>query len=208
MRIWAKICGVTRVEDGLAAVAAGADAVGVNFHPQSVRYCDRTVAREIVRAVGAAAVVYGVFVDRSREEIEQVVAETGIGGIQLHGNEAPDLSVGWSIPVIRSVPVRSKEDVAGAMARVAAIRHDTSELRMLFDNATGGGSGRRFDDALIADIDLSTVIVAGGLNPANVADVVARLKPWGVDTAGGVESSPGVKDPALIKEFMDNARSA
>lgn len=205
MRIWVKICGVTRVADAAAAVASGADALGVNFHPASKRFCDVESARRIVRCVESDAVVYGVFVDRTREEIEEIVAATGITGIQLHGNEAPELCTGWSLPVIRALPVRTRGQLADA---VRGARDAGEAVRLLLDSPSGGGSGRRFDYDVVADTVLKDVIVAGGLRPDNIAEIVSDLRPWGVDTAGGVESSAGVKDVNLIKEFIDNARSA
>jgi phosphoribosylanthranilate isomerase len=207
MRTWTKICGVTRVEDALVAIAAGADAIGVNFYPASRRACTPSAVREIVDAVDGRGVVYGVFVDFSRTEIERVIGEAGITGIQLHGSEAPELSAGWSLPVIRAVAVHDPQQVASAVERVEQLR-DGSTVRVLFDSPQGGGSGCRFDEAAVAGMDLGDTIVAGGLDPSNVRDVVARLKPWGVDTAGGVESRPGIKDANLIKEFIDHARSA
>lgn len=207
MTTWTKICGITRVEDALAAITAGADAIGVNFCPVSRRACTLSGAREIVDAVGDRGVVYGVCVDLSRTAIERVVAQTGITGIQLHGSEAPELSFGWPLPVIRAVAVRDRHQVTGAIERVAQSR-DASNIRVLLDNPRGGGSGHRFNEAAVVGVALTETIVAGGLNPANVRDIVARLRPWGVDTAGGVESRPGIKDANLIKEFIDHARSA
>lgn len=207
MSVWTKICGITRVEDALAAVDAGADALGVNFYPESPRACGLAMAADIAAAVGGRAVVYGVFVDLSRRAIERVLAETGITGIQLHGSEAPELCLGWSLPVVRSVAVYDRAAFDVAMARVSAFGVDVP-LRALLDNPQGGGSGRPFDTEVVEGADLSAVIVAGGLGPTNVAETVKRLRPWGVDTASGVESRPGVKDAKLIKEFIDHAKSA
>jgi phosphoribosylanthranilate isomerase len=207
MRTWTKICGVTRVEDALAAIAAGADAIGVNFYTESRRACALSTAREIVDAVDDRAVVYGVCVDLSRAAIERIIGEAGITGIQLHGSETQELSSGWSLPVIRAVAVHDHGQVASAINRTEASR-DGSMIRVLLDSPRGGGSGYRFDEAAVAGMDLGETIVAGGLDPTNVRDVVVRLRPWGVDTASGVESRPGIKDANLIKEFIDHARSA
>lgn len=201
MRIWAKICGITRVEDALAALEAGADALGVNFCAGSRRYCDSDTARDVVTAIAGRVVVYGVFVGASRDDISAIMAKTGITGVQLHGGEDASLARGWRVPVIRAVAVDDAD-------RVSASMQARGDERILLDNPRGGGSGVRFDDQILRGLDLAETIVAGGLDPSNVAEVVQRLRPWGVDTAGGVESSAGVKDHRLIKEFIENARSA
>jgi phosphoribosylanthranilate isomerase len=207
MSVWVKICGVTRVEDALAAVDAGADAIGVNFCPESPRACSLARAAEIAGAVADRIVVYGVFVDLSRHAIERVLQETGITGVQLHGSEDPALCRGWSVPVLRSVAVRDRAAFDTGMQTVGDF-DSASPLRALLDNPRGGGSGRGFDAGVVEGANLSEVVVAGGLGPTNVAGVIGRLRPWGVDTASGVESRPGVKDAKLIKEFIENARSA
>lgn len=224
MKVWVKICGVTRIEDARAAFDAGADAIGINFWPHSRRYCSVQQARRLVAALGPQRLVYGVFVGATRAEIEAVVAAVGLGGVQLHGGEAASAAEGWSLPVIRAVGVVSRGAVAEALAHagVAAAAPATIDtdsacaptpgggagFRLLLDNPSGGGSGRVIDATLLDGLDLSRAIVAGGLTPANVSGIVARLAPFGVDTAGGVEVAAGVKDPRLIEEFIANARSA
>jgi len=199
-RTWVKICGVTRVEDAEAAAEAGADAVGVNFVADSRRFCEPRAARLIVDAVGARVAVYGVFARAGRARIEAIVEETGVTGVQLHGDEADDEVAGWRLPVLRAVLAGSRRVVADALA-------GADGYRVLVDSAAGGGSGTRIDDGLLDGLDLSAAVVAGGLTPNGVADVVERFAPWGVDVAGGVESAPGIKDHALIKEFVSRART-
>jgi phosphoribosylanthranilate isomerase len=208
VRVWVKICGVTCPEDAGIVARAGADAIGINFWEGSRRYCPPDAARGVVEALGGRIPAYGVFVGLAKAEIEQIVSATGIGGVQLHGGESATEAAGYSVPVLRAVAAVSAEVVSAAVA--AAGDH-----RVLFDTpkseAPGGvfgGSGRRFDPSVMAGLDLSRAVIAGGLRPANVAEVVARFRPFGVDTAGGVESSPGRKDPNLVKEFVDNAKSA
>lgn len=198
---WIKICGITRVEDALAAADAGAQAIGVNFVRESQRYCDPAKAKEVVRAVGARVTVYGVFADMPRSGVEQLLQQCSLGGVQFHGKEAAEFCAGWTVPVLRAISVVDRPTVADALLQARA-------YRLLLDSSAGGGSGTRFDEALIRGLDLSAAIVAGGLTPANVAGIVHRLGPWGVDVAGGVEIAPGKKDPALIREFIRNARVA
>lgn len=207
MATWVKICGVTRAADAVAAFEAGADAIGVNFWPSSKRYCDPARAGDVVAALPKGALVYGVFVRASRAEIEAVLRDTGITGVQLHGEEPEADALGWSLPVIRAVAAKSRDAVEAAV--FAAGKNAAANVpgyRLLVDNAAGGGSGRTVDPGLLDGIDLSKAVLAGGLTPHNVAASVARLRPFGVDTAGGVETAPGVKDASLIEAFVREAR--
>lgn len=207
MATWVKICGVTRAEDAEAAFGAGADAIGLNFWPSSKRYCEPARARAIVEALPKHALVFGVFVREPRAGIEAIVRETGITGVQLHGEEPEAEALGWDLPVIRAVAAKSREAVEAAV--FAAGKNAASNVRgyrLLVDNAAGGGSGKTVEASLLDGIDLSNALLAGGLTPHNVAASVARLRPYGVDTAGGVESAPGVKDAALMEAFVREAR--
>lgn len=201
MSVWVKICGVTRAEDAEAAIAAGADAIGVNFFRKSPRFCPIDGARDIVAAVAGRAVVYGLFVDESRATIRATVAETGVSGIQLHGDEDEELAHGWGLPVIRAIPAGVREAVRRALEAA-------SGYRVLLDSPRGGGSGTVFDPAIVAGLDLSKAVVAGGLTPANVSERIRLLRPWGVDVSTGVEAEPGRKDHLRVREFVRNAKSA
>jgi phosphoribosylanthranilate isomerase len=201
-KTWVKVCGVTRVEDALAAVDAGVNALGVNFVETSRRRCTTDEAARIVAAVPTGVTVFGVFANAARRRVAEILAETAIGGLQFHGGEPPEELIGWPVPVLRAVAV------IDASAAEKALR-ESGRWRVLLDSARGGGSGQRFDDTFVESLDLSTAIVAGGLSAATVAEVVRRLEPGGVDVAGGVErDGPGVKDPELIREFVLNARSS
>ncbi len=201
VRVWTKICGITRLEDAEAAIDAGADALGVNFCAASPRYCDRSRAADIVMQVRGRIPVYGLFVDAPREEVEETMAETGFDGVQLHGEEPDDAFAGWAVPVLRAVRVSSRD----AVERVLGGAHD---YRILLDTPRGGGSGTEFDETLLRGLDLGAVVVAGGLTPTSVAERVRRLRPFGVDVSSGVESAPGLKDATRVREFVRNAKSA
>ncbi len=197
-RLWVKICGITRLEDAVASIDAGADAIGVNFVSGSRRYCDPAQAEEIARSVRGRLTVFGVFADAPRESVSSLVRRCHLGGVQFHGSEAEEFCRGWSVPVLRAVKVTNRPVVADALVRADG-------YRLLLDSGAGGGSGQRFDEETVHGLDLSATIVAGGLTPDNVAGIVRRLRPWGVDVAGGVEHVPGEKDHALIREFIRNA---
>jgi len=225
MTTWVKICGVTRLDDARAAFDSGADAIGINFWPGSKRYCEPKQAREIVAGLSPGALVYGVFVGASRQEILATVREVGLSGVQLHGGEPASEAEGWELPAIRAVAATTRNAVGDALEirdRYGFPTHAVGDpsrspgeirtspgfpgYRVLVDNAAGGGSGKVVDAALLDGLDLGEAIVAGGLTPENVAATVARLRPFGVDTAGGVESAPGIKDAARIEAFVREAR--
>lgn len=195
-----KICGVTRAEDAEVAVAAGADAIGVNFYPSSPRFCEAAAARAIVEAVAGRAIVYGLFVNESRERISAVVSDIGVTGIQLHGDEPEELARGWGLPLIRAIRAGARDEVRRALAMATG-------YRVLLDSPRGGGSGTAFDATLVEGMDLAEAVVAGGLTPGNVSERIRLLRPWGVDVSSGVEAGPGIKDPLRVREFVSNAKS-
>lgn len=200
MKVWVKICGVTRAEDAEVAVAAGADAIGVNFYPSSPRFCEAAAARAIVEAVAGRAIVYGLFVNESRERISAVVSDIGVTGIQLHGDEPEELARGWGLPLIRAIRAGARDEVRRALAMATG-------YRVLLDSPRGGGSGTAFDATLVEGMDLAEAVVAGGLTPGNVSERIRLLRPWGVDVSSGVEAGPGIKDPLRVREFVSNAKS-
>jgi len=197
-----KVCGVTNVADAEACVAAGVDAVGLNFWSRSNRRCAEDVARRIVEAVGGAVRVVGVFVDAGPEEIRRIRRETGIAWAQLHGDEPPD-------EVEALLPHAFKALRADGPAVVERARLQPGHLVLLDAHVPGspGGTGRTFDWSLARDVAAERrLLLAGGLGPHNVGEAVRAVQPWGVDVASGVERSPGVKDPDRIRAFVDGAR--
>lgn len=217
MAIWVKICGITRLQDARAAFENGADAIGLNFWPSSKRYCEPRRASDIVAALGVGALVFGVFVRASRQEITDIVAEVGLTGVQMHGGETPEAAEGWSVPVIRAISATTTQLVASeltaAQERAGRVPSSVSAQplfgtsRLLLDHASGGGSGKTIGPGVLEGLDLRQSILAGGLTPQNIAATVARLRPYGVDTAGGVESAPGIKDARAMEAFVRAARS-
>ncbi len=198
-----KICGVTHVADALRCADAGADAIGLNFWPESKRRCDPIEAARIVDAVGERARIVAVFVDADLHTIEQVRSSTGISWVQLHGREEPALLAALLPNAYKAVhPI----DDASA---TAALRYLGDEL--LVDASVPGmpgGTGVRCDWSVAERLARErNVWLAGGLVPDNVAEAIARVRPYGVDVASGVERAPGVKDPLLVERFVRAARA-
>jgi phosphoribosylanthranilate isomerase len=198
-----KICGVTRLEDALAAARLGADAVGFNFWPRSRRYVAPADAAAIVRRLPPGVATFGVFVDPSRAEVLEALAASGVGVAQLHGDEPPALCAGLGVPVVKAIRVRDRRDLAGLASYGARA--------FLLDSASAGygGSGATFDWAVAAEAARDVpLLLAGGLTPENVAEAVRTVRPLGVDVASGVEASPGVKDLARMEAFIRRAKEA
>ena len=200
-----KICGVTRVEDGLEAARAGAHAVGVVFHPASPRCVDVRLAREIVRRLPPFVTAVGLFVDPHPEEVAHVVREVALSLLQFHGDEEPELCTAFGLPYVKACRVAAGRDLLQYAAR-----HNRAKGLLLdaFVAGTHGGTGRSFDWALIPpDLPLP-VVLAGGLTSANVGDAIRAVRPWAVDVSSGVEREKGVKDAAKIAAFMRGVRDA
>ena len=196
-----QICGVTRIEDAEAAIAAGADD-WPEFPPPQPAVRGHGAARLIRDAIGSLAEVIGVFVNTDRAAIDECRRALRLDMLQFHGDEDEDALAGWPVPVVRAIRVRGGE----AARAIVAARADYVLLDTFHPSLYGGsGLARPIDD--LKNIDLSRVFVSGGLNPANVARA-AGLRPYAVDVASGVESSPGVKDHFHVRSFVGNAKSA
>lgn len=196
-----KICGITRLEDALAAARLGADWVGFNFWPRSRRYIAPEAAAAIVAALPPSVLPVGVLVDPSPAELLRAVQLSGVRTVQLHGDETPTLCAAAPVPVVKGIRVRGPHSLAALAA------YEVSAF--LLDSATPGygGSGTSFDWSLASEVAAEVPVwLAGGLTPENVAEAVERVRPRGVDVASGVESAPGVKDLGLIEAFIRNAK--
>jgi len=198
-----KICGITSLADARTAIDAGAFAIGLNFHPSSPRRVEIAQARAISDGLPSDIWRVGVFVDRDRGAIEQIVREAGLTALQFHGNETPEFCRGWDVPVIKVVRARVRSDVD-------RLRAYPVELVLVdaYVEGTPGGTGERFDWSLLDGFERERLILSGGLNPDNVAEAVRTVGPWAVDVASGVESRPGVKDPEKVKRFIRDAQAA
>jgi phosphoribosylanthranilate isomerase len=196
-----KICGITRPEDALVCVDAGVDAVGFNFWPGSKRQITVAGAAEIAGALPPGILRVGVFVRARPADVRSTVAAVGLSAVQLHGDEEPADYVEAGVPLWQVLRIGSSlpETVS---ARAAELLLDAK--------AEGfGGSGRSFDWSLARGARRYGLPfwLAGGLTPANVGEAVQRAEPFGVDVASGVESHPGMKDPALVRAFVAAVRA-
>ncbi len=201
-----KICGLTSVEDALAAVAAGADAIGLVFYPKSPRCVSIEQAQAIVRAVGPFVTAVGLFVDATREEVEAVLAAVPLQLLQFHGSESAVFCASLQRPFIKALRMAKDVDVAAAAGDYAR----AGALGLLLDSysaAAPGGTGETFAWERIPVSLPLPLILAGGLTPANVAAAVRQVKPYAVDVSSGVEAAPGRKDSARMSDFVRAARS-
>ncbi len=197
-----KICGVTTVHDAELCVDAGADAVGFNFYARSPRCVDIDTARQLVAALAGRALAVGVFVDASFEQISEIKERTRIACVQLHGDEPPELLARLLPHAYKAIRVRD----ASSLGQARRFGGD-HVLLDAYVPGMAGGTGARFDWALAAELAQERkVTLAGGLEPGNVTAAVARVQPFCVDVASGVESSPGRKDPGKVRDFIRAAK--
>lgn len=214
MATWIKICGVRTPEIARAAADAGADAVGLVFAKGSPRLVTADEARAVVHALPQSVEPVGLFVDATAEDIRRICGQTGIQTVQLHGRETPDFAAGLApLRVFKALHYRKglmSEFASWLDAKVGAILIDTPPRGPL-----RGGGGEAFSwSGFGRELELTPpppgarLVIAGGLTPANVPGVMRLLGPFGVDVSSGVESSRGVKDARLIREFCKAIRAA
>jgi len=210
-----KICGITRTADALAACEAGADAIGLNFYDRSSRYVARDVARSIAREIGNRVLKVGVFVNATHDEIAVACDEVGLDAVQLHGDERPQLvRMLAPRPVIKAFRL-GPEGLAPIGRWFDDCLHAGAAPRMVLLDAYQpgeyGGTGQTADWRIAGTFGRTPGMppwaLAGGLTPANVSLAISEARPGAVDTAGGVEISPGIKDPRKIFEFVAAARA-
>jgi phosphoribosylanthranilate isomerase len=211
-----KICGITRPEDAILAADAGADAIGLNFYPQSPRVVSRERAQEIVAAVGDRVRKVGVFVNSSVAEVVATYDELGLDLVQLHGDEPPDfLQQLGGIPVVRAFRC-GPSGLSPIAVYLEACRVFGAPPQLVLIDAyqpgSYGGTGNTAPwDAAARYRGLRfpyPLVLAGGLTPANVAQAIGQVRPAAVDTASGVESSPGIKDAERMRDFIRRAAEA
>lgn len=203
MRTRVKICGITRVEDGVAAAHAGADAIGLVFHGASPRNVLPPQAQAIRRALPPFVTVVGLFVNAAASTVRDVMAQVLLDALQFHGDEPAAECGQFGIPYIKAIHMRDDVDLHQAAATYA----DAQALLLdTYEPARAGGTGRRFDWTRVPHNLPKPVILAGGLTAENLAHAIALVRPYATDVSGGVESAPGIKDAGKIAAFIKQAR--
>ena len=199
-----KICGITRVEDALAAVNAGADAIGLVFYAPSPRCVTIAQAQQIVAALPPFVSVVALFVNALTAEIETILAQVRIDIVQFHGDETPAQCQQINLPYYKAIRVKAESNLLQY-----ALEFESAKALLLdtYTEAAFGGTGHVFDWNLIPKNMTKPVILAGGLVPENVALAIRQVRPYAVDVSGGVEQSKGVKDSAKIAAFMHAVNS-
>jgi len=209
-----KICGITRSEDALAAALAGADALGFNFSRKSPRCIDADTARDIIAGLPPLVTPVGIFVEQAPEEINNICQHCGLQIAQLHSDDY-DAEQTQQIKGVRVIRV-FRPGPGFSVEEVEKYSKQTGCRGFLFDAFSpemAGGTGKTIESSTASMLfeqtrEFGWALLAGGLNPENVADAVRLVWPWGVDTASGVESSPGVKDHQKIADFIRAVREA
>ena len=201
-----KICGITNEEDAAAAVEAGADALGFIFHRKSPRYIEPAAAKRIIATLPPLVTPVGVFVNDDVAAVRSIVDSCGLGLAQLHGDESAAYCQELGRPVMKALRLKDR----GSFLSLAEFK-GRAEVRGLVIDAYSekefGGTGRVVDWTLAAEAaKAATILLAGGLTPDNVGRAIQAVRPYGVDVSSGVESSPGKKDHAKIRAFLDAVR--
>jgi len=199
LRTRIKICGITRVEDALKVVDAGADAIGLVFYDPSPRSVRIKLATEIAAAIPAFVSVVALFVYPTKEYVQEVLNNVRIDLIQFHGDEENDFCSQFKTPFIKAIRVRQASDVVASSLRFP------NSVGILLDSykpGVPGGTGESFDWSLIPKNHSNPIILAGGLTSENVASAILDVQPFAVDISGGVEAAKGIKDSEKIKEFV------
>lgn len=208
-----KICGITNLADARYAAGAGADFLGFILKPESPRYVEPSLARDIIEWVHGPATI-GVFADEPTDTINETARLAGFDLVQLHGRESPEDCAGCSLPVIKVIHVGtsgpSSATTQDELLDVASQYADAATYLLLDTARAGGGSGgtgTTFDWSIIPDLPLP-FFLAGGLNPTNVAAAIRSVHPWAVDVASGVEEAPSRKDFERIDAFIQAVKIA
>lgn len=198
-RVRCKICGITNVEDALAAVAAGADALGFVFYRKSPRYVEPAVAAEICARLPAFVSTVGLFVNHSRAEVDAILAQVPLSLLQFHGDEDEAECLSYARPYIKAIRIRGREDFTRGQVEFASAQ---GLLVDTYRTGVPGGTGEAFDWDLLPAERTMPLILAGGLKPDNVRNAIASVQPYAVDVSGGVEQSKGIKDGAKLVRFL------
>jgi phosphoribosylanthranilate isomerase len=199
-----KICGITNLDDAMAAAEYGADALGFNFYKKSPRYIEPEKAAEIIYQLPPLVLPVGVFVNEHEKRVREIQSLTGIQVLQFHGDESPEFCERFESRVIKAFQVKDKESFHSlAHYKVGAFLLDS------YKDGLKGGTGVTFNWHLaVVAKSFGRIILAGGLNPDNVVEAAKLVQPYAVDVAGGVEKEKGIKDHTKLKKFIVEVRRA
>lgn len=202
MSVRVKVCGITRQQDVLAAASAGADALGFVFYAPSPRAVSAEQASELLRVVPPFVTTVGLFVDATAAEVEQVLTHAAVDLLQFHGDETPEFCRSFKRPYIKALRMQPGVDIA----ECAQAYSDAQGILLdAWVPGIPGGTGQAFDWNTIPDL-AKPLILAGGLTVDNVQQAIQQTQPWAVDVSGGVEAAKGIKDNALLFEFIQATR--
>ncbi len=200
-----KICGITSPTDALAAAEAGADAVGLMFYEPSPRHVSLQVAAEIARELSPFIIKVGVFVDAPEDAVLRAIGECGLNIVQFHGAETPEYCQLFPVMTIKAFRIKD----AASLEALPNYKTDAWLLDAFVTNKLGGtGAKFNWDLAIEAQKLGRPIFLAGGLTPENVGEAVRRVRPYAVDVSSGVEASPGKKDHAKVRAFVQAAKAA
>lgn len=205
MRTRVKICGITRVQDALAAAQNGCDAIGLVFYAGSPRNVSLEQAAAIVAVLPAFVSVVGLFVDAAEHEVHRILSQARLDLLQFHGDETPEQCRAYGLPYMKAIRVKPSAN----LLQYAADYSDAKALLLdAYAEGVAGGTGQVFDWNLIPKNLPQAVVLAGGLNPGNVAAAIRQVRPYAVDVSGGVEAAKGIKDAEKIAAFMRGVSNA
>lgn len=199
MKTAVKICGVTRIQDALAAARCGAHAIGLVFYAPSPRYVEPEAAAAIVRALPPFVTPVGLFVNADEGEVRSVISRVKVQLLQFHGAETPEFCGRFELPYMKAVRVRPGVDLLQYARDFAGAK---ALLLDAFQDGLHGGTGASFDWDLVPSALPLPIVLSGGLTPDNVAQAIRRVKPCAVDVSSGVEVEKGIKDALKIAAFM------
>ena len=205
---WIKICGITRAQDALSAADLGADAIGLNFYPQSPRALSVADLGNLAEGLSRRVSVVALFVNPKPELVRQVLGTGAIDLLQFHGSESPEFCEQFETPYIKVVAVKVDSDLKFEFAK-----YESAQYMLLdsFDPIMLGGTGKTFEWGRVVELtrkQRSRLVLAGGLGPANVREAIEIVQPFGVDVSSGVEASKGIKDLKMMQLFIQGVRAS
>jgi len=200
-----KICGITNCNDAKIAYEAGADAIGLVFYPPSPRFVTAQQAHEVVDSLAPFVTSVGLFVDASKAEVENILAQVALDLLQFHGNESAEFCASFQRPYIKAIRMKEDLDLLAVQNEFASAR---GILLDTYKKGIPGGTGETFNWHRVPHDQQLPIILAGGLDADNIMAAIHQAKPYAVDVSGGVEATKGIKDPKKVKQFIANALQA